>query len=196
MSDIPESMVRAVLASPLDYNWTLQGFGMLRTYLDAQEVHRLHIWDQNMAVDGVSVIHDHPWDFDSRIYFGSVWNQRYKVDWGEPLPGNFYNIAQIKTGEGGGIVPESITVTRLNPSPREDIGPGESYHMDAPEIHESIPEVGTVSVISRRFSVPRDNQFATVCWQGPSWVSAEPRPATEEEILHFVSMAKMRMQNP
>lgn len=186
-TDVAASRVAEVLRSPLDYKWTIQGFGMLRTYLDPAEVHRLHIWGPDSAVPDVSVIHDHPWDFDSRIYRGSVTNQRYLLD---APTGEAVTTARIKTGEGGGLVGTSSRRAVLAELPTEFYFPGDSYHMDAPELHESIPSPGAVTIISRRFYTARDDQFATVCWRGSDWVSAEPRPATQAEITHFVGLAR------
>lgn len=181
-----ETLVNEILAHPFDRVWTIQGFGMLRTYIDDAEVHRLHIWDVDAAVPEVSVIHDHPWDFDSHIYRGEVINQRYALG---GLTGDVVNVARIKTGEGGGVV-ERQPLDLLRPIPAERYYPGDRYHMDAPELHESIPSRGAVTVISRRFHTTRDDQFATVCWRSGDWVSAEPRPATRAEVAHFVALAR------
>jgi hypothetical protein len=181
-----ETEVNEILAHPFDREWTIQGFGMLRTYLDDAEVHRLHIWDVDAAVPEVSVIHDHPWDFDSQIYRGFVTNQRYELGRG----GERVRVGRIKTGEGGGLIGGKIERGRLHHIEPEYLGPGDSYHMDAPELHESIPSRGAVTVISRRFHTARDDQFATVCWRSGDWVSAEPRPATLAEVAHFVGLAR------
>lgn len=180
-----ESKIKEILTDPFDYVWTLQGFGMLRTYLDNDEVERLHIWDTNSAVPDVSVIHDHPWDFTSRIISGRLTNQRYVFD---PEDGEEVSVAFIKTGEGGGLrtEPYKIHVISLEP---EHYVPGDLYGQLAAEVHESIPSNGTVTLIERKFYGPRDDQVATVCWRTGDWVSAEPRPATHYEILHFTGLA-------
>lgn len=182
-----ESVIDAILADPFDREWSIQGFGMLRTYLDIYEVHRLHIWDVDAAVPDVSVIHDHPWDFDSRIYRGAVTNQRYLLD---AVGGEIVQTSRIKTGEGGGLIGTPAREAMLGAFAPEVYGPGDCYHMDAPELHESIPTRGAVTVISRKFHTNREDQFATVCWRTGDWVSAEPRPATRAEIEHFVALAK------
>lgn len=182
-----ERLVNEILTHPFDRVWTIQGFGMLRTYIDDAEVHRLHIWDAETAVDDVSVIHDHPWDFDSRIYRGQVTNQRYLLDADR---GDTVLTSRIRTGEGGGLIGTPVRTALLDALPLELYGPGESYHMDAPELHESIPSRGAVTVISRRFHTARDDQYATVCWRAGDWVSAEPRQATRAEVEHFVALAR------
>lgn len=183
-----DSLINDILDNPFALTWTIQGFGMLRAYLDSAEVHRLHIWDTETAVPEVSVIHDHPWDFNSRIHRGTVINQRYLLDAGgafvQPI-----QTAKIKTGEGGGIV-SGVRTALLAELPFETYLPGDTYHMDAPELHESIPSRGAVTVISRKFHTTRDDQFATVCWRSGDWVSAEPRLATRAEVEHFVYLAR------
>jgi hypothetical protein len=178
-----ESQVLEILRNPFDRKWTIQGFGMLRTYLDEHEVERLHIWDTETAVPDVSVIHNHPWDFESRIVIGSLINRRYMLISGG---GGEYEAADLRTGEGGGLVAEPYIVDILAREP-EQLHAGETYSQLATEYHESEPSRGTVTVIKREFSRPRD--FATVCWKTPEWVSAEPRPATRAEVDHFVGLA-------
>lgn len=182
-----ESQINEILAHPFDHEWSIQGFGMLRAYLDDEHIERLHIWDLEAAVDEVSTIHDHPWDFTSRIVRGHLVNQRYKLDAPEGLGGEWCKTAKIRCGEGGGMLSEP-RATFVRPQPHERYKPGESYAMEAPEFHESFPARGTVTVIARSFHADRD--VATVCWsRRGEWVSAEPRPATRAEIEHFTLLA-------
>lgn len=186
--NLTESAVREALANPFDREWSIQGFGMLRTYLDPDQVHRLHIWDTGQGVKEVSTVHDHPWDFTSRIIAGSLVNQRYLIDstTGEP-----FWAARLRCGVGGGLV-EAPQKTLIETLPAEHYGTEDVYSQTAPEFHESFPTSGTVTVISREFKADRD--LATVCWQDGDWVSAEPRPATEDEIRHFVRLARAMMR--
>lgn len=182
--------VYSILQDPLagGREWSLQGLGMLRTYLDDEQRLRLHIWDLetqqawNDEGQPPSTIHDHPWDFESLIYSGTMTNQRFQ----ESTCGDLYKSARIRCGEGGGLVEEPTTVGLYRPPP-ELLLPGESYDMEAPELHESYPTAGCVSVIRREFHGDRDH--ARVCWRKGDWVSAEPRPATFQEISHFTTLA-------
>jgi hypothetical protein len=184
-----DAQIKDIIAHPFDRKWTIQGFGMLRTYLDDEEIERLHIWDVDTANPDVSTIHDHPWDFDSRIVVGRLTNCRFEFN--APV-GLIHKFAKIKTGEGGGLVDDKVGTTVLALAPEEHYGIDETYHQDAPELHESLPEAGTVTVIRRIFHAPRDDQYATVCWRRGDWVTAEPRLATEDEIQHFISIARKR----
>ena len=176
-----------VLRNPEDYKWTLQGFGFLRCYLDDGEVQRLHIWDPDRAYDEVSTIHDHPWHFSSHIISGKIKNQRFFET--SSVFGTTFLTNEIRPGEGGGIMdPASERLTWLLPQGVESYGAGASYSMRNYELHESIPDRGTVSIITHEW--PQDmTNVARVFWQRGDWVSAEPRPATLEEVKHFTSLA-------
>lgn len=181
--------IRLVLASPEGRDWTIQGLGMLRLYLDEEHVERLHLWDPDRAEDEVSTIHDHPWDFESRILSGSMQNIRFHEAndprYSIPVAG-----AELFCGTGGHLLEETRRTTRLIGIPDSGLYlPGSSYQQDAPELHESWPMPGTVTVIRRTFKENRD--IAHVYWaEDQKFVSAEPRPATEQEVMHFVGMAR------
>lgn len=182
--------VMEILHNPLDHQWTLQGFGMLRLYLDDEEVRRLHIWDPDMANADVSTIHNHPWDFTSEIMIGALANQRYLITNGPPT----HMLGEIRTGEGGGRLDDDPAFVTLESQRMEIYRPGDSYSQTADEIHESFPGSGTTTVITRKFTKPRDH--ARVCWPvGTPWVTAEPRPATEAEIRHFVRLALLALDH-
>jgi len=193
--DHPTS-IRAILANPHGRRWTIQGFGMLRTYLTEDETVRLHVWSLADKVPGVSVIHDHPWDFTSDVISGEIVNRRYDMlrlrgevslrhleCWSRP----------IVCGEDGCMLGEPERVV-LVPRALEKYREGESYSQTAAELHASFPSDGAVTVITRRFGADRD--VARVCWNedaGPDgWVSAEPREATREEVERITAFALLR----
>lgn len=180
-----DRQINDILAHPFDRDWSIQGLGMLRTYLDDERVERLHIWDTDQAVGDVSTIHDHPWDFTSRVVRGRIRNQRFVAHGNGSAPEFF--MAQIVCGEGGGLIGEPWRA-RICSEGVESYSTGEGYSMEAPELHESFPDRGAVTVITRKFHADKD--IATVCWRTGEWVSAEPRPATRAEIEHFVSVAR------
>src|SRR5882672_1685770 len=69
------AMVKQILDNCGDYEWSIQGFGMLRTNIS--EYLRLHIWDSRCRVDDVSDIHTHPWNFSSTVIAGWLTNNVY-----------------------------------------------------------------------------------------------------------------------
>ncbi len=181
MHEISKSLVKKVLINPYDYNWSLQGLGMLRLYLS--DTLRLHIWDEDFAVENVSLIHDHPWDFTSYIIAGCI--RQFRFD--ETSNGALYNVQTIQCGEGGRRKGE-VSQTRLTARDIECYGGGEFYEQEAEEIHQSMPERGTVTVIERTFK--KDTEHARVFWDvNKNWVSVEPRPANPHEIHAITSYA-------
>lgn len=189
-----QALVKPILENPLDRSWSLQGLGMLRTYLDEDHVHRLHVWTIDVANEiGASELHTHPWDFHSEVVAGVVCNTRFKpwpiniAGQGE-LPMKIWQVQKIKCGEGGCLVGEPSTV-ELCEGLEERYGNDKPntvypcrYEQKAGEIHRSKPLDGTVSIITRHFN--SDTEHAYVYFpQDEEWISAEPRPATDDEIV-------------
>jgi hypothetical protein len=169
-------MVQTILEKPFDREWSLQGFGMLRTYFTDKV--RLHIWDSRYAVEDVTTIHDHPWSFASTVVAGEIVNVRYDE---HGLRGEKFNRLKIMCGEGGGPAGEP-EVARLWARDPEIYREGSTYHQAWDELHESRPKDGTVSIIERHFT-DQSPDIARVFYPlNQEWVSAEPRPATRAEV--------------
>lgn len=175
MAGVVKDLVQAILEQPHEHEWTLQGLGMLRMYLSKER--RLHVWDSQFAVDNVSEMHTHPWDFRSLVVAGKIRNYKY-VEVNEPRSYLYYR-QQIHCGEGGGLVGVPTTV-RLQEQPVEEYRERETYEERAEEIHISRPLDGSVTIVKRIFK--EDTEHAFVYWKDGSWVSAEPRKATYEEV--------------
>lgn len=176
------ALVRGLIAETLAHrrlaDCTVQGFGMLRTYLDADKVWRLNVWHASIAVPNVSTIHDHPWDFQSLVVAGTFRNLRYYPA-RHPEDGVPHSHMRIKTGEGGGPAGDPMT-TRLVAGPTEIYRAGTVYRQRAEEIHESGYADGTVTLNERRRRP--DGEHANVFWREGHWVDAEPRQATWDEV--------------
>lgn len=186
---ITRELVRKVLEQAMRYQWTLQGFGMLRLNLGKEA--RIHVWDDRYAVPNVSVIHTHPWDLDSTILSGRLLNVRYLQI---PVANSFKSPTHLRqsiaTGEGGGLRGEPMPVYLVD-QPVEVCLPRSAYHQEADEIHESRPDRGTVTLLQRPKGPPLE--LAHVYWpHGTNWVSAEPRPATWDEVSTIVGHALER----
>lgn len=164
------------MLNPGNAKWTLQGFGMLRLHLNDEL--RLNVWDSRFKVPGVSAIHTHPWDFESLIVVGRLYNTRY-VETNEGTP---YMTSELKPGTGGGLIGKPREVLLLNRD-TEVYTAGMTYEQKAYEIHDSSPEDGTVTY-NRRTRVGED--VASVYWNTQNWVSAEPRLATQEEVFDIL----------
>ena len=178
-----------ILSHALDYEWSLQGLGMLRLYLSKSV--RLHLWDPGMAAPHVSVIHDHPWDFESHVIAGEITDRIWRTENPTEHMRPNYLRQSIVCGPGGHAFGEPEPVL-LRVHTQRTFAAGVLYHGRATELHDSRPAPGTVTLIARTF---RENtEHARVCFPiGTSWVSAEPRPATGDEVLHFVKLSRARL---
>lgn len=179
-----KALVKTILQNPLDMDWSIQGLGMLRLYLDGDKIQRLHIWCPSHAVENVSTMHTHPWSFSSLIVAGEINQVRY-IDRKE---GRKVHRQIIQCGENGCLKGEPDIASLLPHNQGEFYEEGQSYHMHSVEIHESFPREGSVSIITRTFH--GDTEHAEVFWDlDKEWISAEPRKATREEIRDFTETA-------
>ena len=159
--------------------WSLQGMGMLRLHLP--DNCRLHIWDSRYRVENVSMIHDHlQWGLESTVVAGSITNIRYYEITDETDPdGKDYMYTILKPGVGCFFKEEPKPI-RLDLHTKVTYGPGKSYAQQPRDIHESDPLDGTVTFMRKH---PTGDESARVFWPaGTEWVSAEPRPATKEQV--------------
>ncbi len=167
-----------ILTNPLEHEWSVQGLGMMRTYLNEEQ--RLHIWHSALQTPDASLVHDHPWHFTSKVLLGRINQYRYIRDnafgtpWQEQL---------ITCGEGGGIDGKPSTV-KLRKGEKESYSEGDVYRQEAHEIHASFPIDNTVTIITREYK--KDLDHACVFFPlSLEFVSAEPRPASRAEILYI-----------
>lgn len=175
--------------------WTLQGLGMLRLYLTDDKSVRLHVWDDRHAFPGASEMHTHPWDMKSTVLSGTVENIRYSECHPQCIPpaGSPYCRQSIFCGEGGGLEGDPIAIGIVPFSPELYLR-GDSYQQSAGEIHVSRPTLGAVTLVERSFRGDVDHAY--VYWPADTeWVSAEPRPATLEEVREILSTALGGWQN-
>jgi hypothetical protein len=121
---------RFILENAYRFDWSLQGFGLLRLYLPGDG--RLHIWDHSKAYYDVSQLHDHlQWGLTSTIVSGQITNQRYaelpterdgvpityinNTEWKE------WSYAQFKAGMGAKKISQDGTIL-LKPTMPEVYG--------------------------------------------------------------------------
>lgn len=189
--------VSTILQNAIAYEWSVQGFGILRLYLG--RLGRLHVWDSRLTYPKVSVVHNHSWDLRSTVVWGELTNIRYyqppppipdvDLDEGGATPhgemwppvvfGPYYR-ARLLTGFNSRMVSEPKTVF-LTPHTPEKYGPGDVYVQKGEEIHETRFEDGTVTLMERNLD---DHGEADVFWRyGDEWGTATPRKATTGEIL-------------
>jgi hypothetical protein len=185
--NIQSALVLSILKQWRSYQWTQQGFGFLRTKIE--NVGRIHVWDSSLATRYVSSIHTHPWSFESTIISGELINQKYLIGQGERWQPN-YQSQCIATGEGGGLLNESKAVC-LIPEQPELYTAGMFYRQESSEIHRTIAQDGTVTLLTRPQGPPLEE--ATVFWPiGTHWVSAEPVPAAYYNVQRAIEYAIAR----
>lgn len=190
--NIQSALVKSILERWEHYEWTIQGFGMARTKI--ADVGRIHVWDSRLRAPLVSDIHAHPWPLHSTVISGELINQRFDVAPADTehhsghLP---YYRSIIKTGEGGGLTgePEDVLLSLLS---TDFLIPGDFYNQAPEEIHRSIPQDGTVTLLERPQGPPL--QETSVFWpKGMEWVSAEPRrPSSDYALNPIIALALAR----
>lgn len=184
---ISKNDIAKILADPLDREWSIQGLGMLRTYLDGSKIQRLHVWSDQAKYDDASELHTHPWDMTSTIVAGRLEQHRFVASL-EAEPTHMQQ--KILCGEGGGLcgAPRPVALRQMHP---EFYGKGAVYRQYWWEIHRTRPADGTVTIIARDFTSDPDHAY--VYWPvGQEWVTAEPRPATNDEIIRITNNALVR----
>ena len=171
-------LVRNILEHAHDYSWTLQDFGLLGLRLDHHREYRLHVWAPGPWSES-PVIHDHPFDFTSRVVAGELTNSRYVVD---PSGVTYLRERYVPPNEDVRAT-DLVRLAGTVESYRE----GDEYAQLAHELHDSHQLPGTVTIIRRTFRAVGE---LTVCRpEGAPWVSGTARPATVHEVTAITSMA-------
>jgi hypothetical protein len=133
-----------------------------------------------------SKLHTHPWDMTATVISGSLVNRRYKAYRRDA--GRFFE-QEIRCGQGGGLCGQPVPVQLTEEAPEEYVS-GDTYEQGYAEIHESQPDPGTVTLIERHVPDGGNPDFAYVYYMRvDDWGTAEPRPATTEEIRTITSRA-------
>jgi hypothetical protein len=177
--------VRAVLERPEGRPWVMQDIGLLGLPLGEDRVHRLHLWDPGSCVVDAP-IHDHPFDFTSRVIAGRITNTLHEESPdGVEMQRDRYMPADEDDRE--------VDVVRLSGASTTYVA-GESYRQLAAQLHASTQITGTVTLLARTF---RDVPRLTVCRPaGTPWVSGRSRPATQDEVERITAAALGLMGRP
>ncbi len=80
---LSKALVFTILQHAEDFPWRMQDIGLMALRLDDRREYRLHVWDPSDSV-GDPPIHDHPYDFTSKIIAGELTNIRHEEN---PLAG-------------------------------------------------------------------------------------------------------------
>jgi len=178
------SFIQKILEKPLGFEWSVQGLGMMRLYVKRPDL-RLHIWDSSLRVPSVSPLHTHPWNFSSTVIAGIMFNRRFlefKTRIETTLKTDSFNRVEITCGESACTHGDPGEVF-LYEGEIEKYVQGSDYFQSFDEIHVSMPEDGTVTLVERQLPPSNSPDKAFIFWRGKGdWVNAKPRQATDEEI--------------
>lgn len=177
-------LVKAILQNPLGRDWSVQGFGMLRTYLSTGL--RLTVWDNELIYQPPpSIIHDHPWDFRSEVVVGRVVNTKFTVlDYS--FNRELHRMNEMIIVPGPGLKRGPTRQVWLLEKSAEDVLAGQNYFQEASEIHYTAFDPGTVTLCARdRRGLP---DLAHTYWPvGEDWHTAEPHAADSKTIVEVCS---------
>jgi len=171
-------LVRNILEHALEYSWKVQDIGLLALRLDERREYGLNVWAPEWCI-GEPPIHDHPFDFVSRIIVGELTNGRYVED---PSGVKYLRERYTPLNEDSRTTDYVQLVSEV-----ETFKEGEEYAQAADELHDSRQLTGTVTIIRRAF---RDVGELTVCRREKDpWVSGASRPATPAEVTDITTQA-------
>ena len=183
-----DEIVKNVMENPFNYEWELQGFGMLRTYIG--ENTRLQIWLKEFIVPNVTDVHTHPWDFTSYIYQGRITNYIFhESDTPRPYLDRYeeYDRCLILTGENAFVHERNKVFLKIQDKVVYNKGKFYSHKKSIP--HRISFMDGTITIL-RKSNIQEDSlAYSYVKGVDNEWVSAAPRPATKEEIQTFINAA-------
>ena len=180
MEFLDKVLVRNILEHPLVYPWRYQDIGLLALRLDERREYALHVWAPDRCV-GVPPIHDHPFDFVSKVIAGELTNSRYVED-----PGGTKYVRERYSPSDE----ETRTVDYVQLSCEVEIlGEGDEYAQTADELHDSHQLPGTVTAICR--SPFKEVSELAVCRldEKASWVSGAARAPTSAEVTDITRQA-------
>jgi hypothetical protein len=179
VSALDKVLVRNILEHALEYPWKYQDIGLLALRLDEHREYGLHIWAPDRCV-GTPPIHDHPFDFVSRIIVGQLTNARYVPD---PSGAKFLRERYSPSNEES----RATDYVQLS-SEVQTFREGDEYAQLADELHDSRQLPGTVTIIRRAF---REVAELTVCRldENASWVSGASRTPTSAEVTDITKQA-------
>ena len=175
---LSKALVFSILRHAQDFPWRMHDVGLLGLRLDDERKYRLHVWDPSYSA-GEPPIHDHPYDFTSKVIVGEISNTRYEED---PAGEEYRRLRYPPDAEH---LRRSDTV-RLSAT-AATFTEGARYRQLAHELHASLQLPGTVTVIRCSWV---DVSDLTVCLRDEgSWVSGRARDATPDEIKSVAAKA-------
>jgi hypothetical protein len=172
-------LVRNILRHAREYPWRYQDIGLLVLPLDEHREYALHVWAPDRCI-GAPPIHDHPYDFESRIIVGELTNARYVED---PSGAKYLRERYSPSNEDSRIADYVQLSCEV-----ETFKEGDEYAQVAAELHDSHQLPGTVTIIHR--GAFRQGGELTVCrLEKAAWVSGASRTPTTAEVTGLTTQA-------
>ena len=203
------AMVKAILKSAGSYSWEVPANGRLTLVLEPN-VAVINVFHSKYRVPNSTAIHSHTVDFRSDIIGGVMRQYRYlratagaghsagpersTADAGRGSTPQRYWEQELTLG--GRLAGEPVECL-LKESELEVYRTGEYYEITADEIHQSVPEDGTVTLISRQYKTSPTSVSTFWPW-APLPVGAKPsdkiipKEAPEEVVRDVISVALER----
>ena len=178
-----DKIVKQVMENPFNYEWELQGFGMLRTYIDKNT--RLQIWLKEFIVPNITDVHTHPWDFESFIYQGQITNHCWRES--SKLDGVSFDRCLILTGEKAYVKERTQVILKVIGNQKYTRGMVYSHEKNIPHRIDFVD--GTITILTKSNIREDSLAYSYVMGIGNEWVSAAPRLATKNEIKKFIDAA-------
>ena len=183
-----DEIVKQVMENPFNFEWELQGFGMLRTYIDKNT--RLQIWLKDFIVPNITDIHTHPWDFQSFIYQGQIRNNIFfEYELQDQVREEWFQCVKclILTGEHAYVKERNPIILKPNGSFEYFCGDTYFHEKNIPHRIDFID--GTITILTKSNIHEDSLAYSYVKGFNNEWVSAAPRIATKEEIQTFIDAA-------
>jgi hypothetical protein len=176
---LSKAFVHQILTHAEDYPWRMQEeLGLLGLRLDDCRKYRLHVWEPRDHL-GEPPVHDHPYDFVSTVIAGEITNTRHE----ESPSGAEYSRVRYLLSDDRVRRTDTVRLSAASATLRE----GEQYAQLAHELHESRQQPGTVTIVRCSF---KEVAELTVCLRDQeTFVSAQARPATLDEVKHITTRA-------
>lgn len=176
------ALVSKILDGAHNFKWSIRGSG--RTLrLDLNENTCLHIWNNELAIKGVSIIHDHPWNLESMVICGNMENYVYR----EGNKGRPYLKQKMRVGYDGGLSGQRENCF-LNVVKKQVVIAGEIYTQSHKEIHEGFPLTGTITIVNREFV---KDYIPTVYWKATdNIIDNRPKIAKVTEMYDYIDEAR------
>jgi len=180
MEFLDKVLVRNILENALEYPWRYQDIGLLALRLDVHREYGLHVWAPDRCI-GTPPIHDHPFDFVSRIIAGELTNARYVED----RSGAKYLRERYSPSNEEFRATDYVQLS----SEVETFREGDEYAQVADELHDSHQLPGTVTIVHR--AAFREVAELTVCRldEKAAWVSGASRTPTSAEVTYITKQA-------